>query len=295
MSPTVASERPHACQRVPRARHRLGIALLVGATLLGSAPALAEEFQCRLGGVERRVELHLADSANRVPCEVLYWRNVAQQTEPRVLWHAESDARFCIEKTQELIARLEDGGWRCTVADATRSARGEAEPQPESDDRQTAASPPERSTPPDQDQSNGRDATERQQAVLGQAIARDLERLNQLTASATGRFSMHLAEFGDLDRDGVDDAAVIMTYRTGSDVAYYLLAYLFDGSAFVPAAKTYLGGSAQSIEGSQIASIDDGAIRVRFDVAPSGDGVATGHETAAFVFQDGELTEAPTS
>jgi len=81
----------------------------------------------------------------------------------------------------------------------------------------------------------------------------------------------------------------------GSDVAYYLLAYLFDGSAFVPAAKTYLGGSAQSIEGSQIASIDDGAIRVRFDVAPSGDGVATGHETAAFVFQDGELTEAPTS
>lgn len=281
------------------ARRRLGIGsgLVVGVALVASAPALAEQFQCRLGEGERRVELSFAEGPDRLPCEVLYWRNVTEESEPEVLWRAETNASFCVEKTQDLIARLENGGWRCT-AEGTQAANGQAEPRTRGDDRRTEAAPPERSAEPaapEREQTNGQDATEQRRAVLGEAIARDLDRLNQLTASATGEFSMDMAKLGDLDRDGADDAAVIMTYRAGSDVAYYLLAYLFDGSAFRPAAKTYLGGSAQNLQVSEIETIDDGAIRVRFQETQGGATTAAGREGAAFVLEDGELIEAPTS
>lgn len=279
---------------------RLGIRVgfVVGVMLAASPPVLAEQFQCRLGQAERRIELRFADNGNRLPCEVLYWRDVAVDAEPEVLWRAESEAGFCSERTQELIARLENGGWRCTSPEETQAAAGEtAEPRPPDDDRTTAAAPdPSHAPDPSgQERTDGQDAAERQQEALGQAIRRDLERLNRLTASADGRFSMNVAKLGDLDRDGIDDAAVVMTYRTGSDAAYYLLAYLSDGSTFRPAAKTYLGGSAQNLEVSEIETIDDGAIRVRFQAAGPGGPAPERRERAAFVLEDGKLVEASTS
>lgn len=279
---------------VGRRRHGIGFGLVLGTLVAAGPPALAEQFQCMHGDVERRVELNFAETANRLPCKVLYWRNVAEDAEPRVLWRAEADATFCIDKTKDLIARLEDGGWRCTVADEAQTARREAEPRAREDDQGRQAREPEAPSAPvqaEQEQTNGQHSDERQREALRQSIERDLERLNELTASSTGRFSMDVARFGDLDRDGVEDAAVVMTYRAGSDVAHYLVAYLFDGSAFRPAAKAYLGGSAQDLQVSEIEPIDDGAIRVRFAVSQPGDG----RERAAFVLENGELIEAPTS
>ena len=90
------------------------LSLIAVATLAGHAQS--EEFQCRRGDLVRRIELRFADDADRLPCQVVYWKDQESPGEPRVPWKADRDLEFCVAKAREMVDGLQSGGWTCDGA-----------------------------------------------------------------------------------------------------------------------------------------------------------------------------------
>ncbi len=263
------------------------VALATTAAAVLGGEALAEEYLCRFDETIRRVELRVDDPQERLPCQVVYWKDTEEPDRPRVLWHATTESGFCERKAQELVQELERGGWSCRQTDGGESTEARARP----DD---AAEPPV----PDA-ASNGRteasEATADREAlreVLQEAIARDVARLDELTTR--GGFDAQIAALGDLDGDGNDDAAVIMTYTDGAARSQYLVAYMFRGSTYLPAARVAISDREQGVRGAEVEAIEDGAIRVQWQLEEPGE-AGSGPSRAAFVVQNGKLVEIPTS
>jgi hypothetical protein len=234
--------------------------------------ATDEAFMCRSQDRERRVELQYVESPDRLPCEVVYWRDFTGQSEGRPVWEAQNDFGFCIERTRDLVQRLQDAGWTCRKV---APEDGEVAAIPALAPRGAEAVPsPERTT-------------------LDQALARDLRRLAQLS-SADARFEVAGAELGDLDGDGNDDAAILLNYLSDRPgIAQFLMAYRFDGETFHPAAKTYLGGLGADVLASDIERIDDGTIELLLQMRQQGDQECcpSGRHRRAYVLEDGALVE----
>lgn len=209
-------------------RGRLGFVAVWGAlapVVLGP-PAMGEEFHCRLGDNVRRVELLLTDDQDRLPCQVLYWRSNDQPAEPQILWRADFNLEFCFDKARTMIREMQSAGWRCGLVKQEMQA---IEP----------AAPPPSPEPGDQ--------------ALHEAVGRDLQRLEKLVGNAGGSFDLTQSALGDLDGDAVSDAAVLLDYEAGGVVkGTFLLAYVFRGDRFEPAAKTALGSDQRGVSGVTI-------------------------------------------
>lgn len=265
----------------------LTVATAAAAALAFAVEAWAEEYVCRFDEAIRRVELRVADPQERLPCEVVYWKDTERPGRPEVLWHAQTDAEFCEIKTQELVERLESGGWSCRAADDARAVAADQEDAPdvalEAPDDGGIAAP---AAGPD------RDALE---ALLEEAIARDLARLSELTTQ--GGFDAQIAAFGDLDGDGIEDAAVIMTYTNGAARTQFLVAYVFQGGAYLPVAKAALTDPDEGVQGAEVEAIEGGRIRLKLELLEPGDPECcpSGSSRTAFVVQNGRLVEIPTS
>jgi hypothetical protein len=235
--------------------------------------ATDEAFMCRSQDRERRVELQYVESPNRLPCEVVYWRDFTGPGEGQPVWEAENDFGFCIERTRDLVQRLEDNGWSCRKV------------APEDDEAVAVPALAPR----------GPEAVPSAEwTTLGQALARDLRRLAQLSSAADARFEIAGAELGDLDRDGNDDAAVLLNYLSDRPgIAQFLMAYRFDGDTFHPTAKTYLGGLGADVLASDIERIDDGTIELLLQMRQQGDQECcpSGRHRRAYVLEDGALVE----
>jgi hypothetical protein len=93
----------------------IGTLSLIAVSLL-AGHAQSEEFQCRRGDLVRRIELRFADDADRLPCQVVYWKDQENPGEPRVPWRANSDLEFCIAKAREMVDGLQSSGWACDGA-----------------------------------------------------------------------------------------------------------------------------------------------------------------------------------
>jgi hypothetical protein len=93
------------------------LGLIVVSTLAGQAAS--EESRCQRGDLVRRIELRVADDADRLPCQVVYWKDQESPGEPRVPWRANSDLGFCIAKAREMIDGLQSAGWTCDAAALT--------------------------------------------------------------------------------------------------------------------------------------------------------------------------------
>jgi hypothetical protein len=261
------------------------LGLLVGsgqAWMSGQALAAAveEAFACQNQERERRIELRHAERPDRLPCQVVYWRDGRQPDGGKPIWEAENDYGFCIEQTRALLQRLQDGGWSCrklpldgtTVATIPALApRGEE-----------ALAVPAPSPAP---------ATVSDRERLNEALARDLSRLAELS-SPGARFEMAAAELGDLDGDGDADAAVLLTYLTAQrQPAQFLMVYRFDGNTFRPAAKTYVGRLEAGGAASAIERIDGGTVELWLELPDSADGVRRQRQT--FMLQDDALLRQP--
>jgi hypothetical protein len=85
---------------------------------------LAEDYQCTIGNLQRRIEI-LYEGAGSVPCEVHYYKDKEARGERQVLWRALNEEGYCESKAQEFIAKLEDMGWAC-------EQRSNELPQPDS-------------------------------------------------------------------------------------------------------------------------------------------------------------------
>jgi hypothetical protein len=259
-----------------RMRYRRAILWAVG--LLAAAPSAAraatdEAYLCRNGERERRVELQHAEAADRLPCQVMYWRDATRSDNGQSMWEAAHDFGFCIERTRDLVQRLQDAGWNCQKTDAAHVVMQTIPALAPSGLPTTA----------------GGDRTR-----LGEALARDLQRLAQLTPSGT-RFEIESTELGDLNQDGNADAAVLLNYQTDQPSqpgsTQFLMAYLFDGKTFYPAAKTYVSGADADVLASSIERIQDGAIELLLEVRQQGDleCCPSGRRREAYVLQDGNL------
>lgn len=256
--------------------HRRTICFVLGLVAVAAPDdALAatdEAFTCRRQGVERRIELQYVDGPDRLPCEVVYWRDFAARAEGSPVWEAQNDFGFCIERTRDLVQRLQDSGWSCRKV-APDDDEGAAIP---------ALAP------------HGPEAVPRaERARLDQALARDLRRLAQLSSAADARFEVAGAELGDLDRDGDADAAVLLNYLSDRPgIAQFLMAYRFDGDTFQPAAKTYLGGLGADMLASDIERIAEGTIELLLQMRQQGDQeFPSGRHRRAYVLEDGTLVE----
>lgn len=255
--------------------------LLLAVAPLEARAVTDEAYMCRHGGRERRVELQHADAPDRLPCQVVYWRDASQPDDHQSLWDATHDFGFCIERIRDLVQNLQDGGWNCQKA---TPAQAEMQTIPAlAPSRLPAASDAER-------------------AKLGEALDRDMRRLAQLTPG--GHFEIENVELGDLNHDGKADAAVLLNYQTPQpdkanqpakidqpESAQFLLAYRFDGDTFHPTAKTYVGGPNTDVVASRIERIRDGAIELLLEVRQPGDleCCPSGRRREAYVLQNDTL------
>lgn len=267
-------------------------------TLLATAPTQALDVRCERDRLVRDVKVRFAQNADGLPCEVL-WQSTVGSERRQLVWRSDSRLDFCTDKARALVHRLLDGGWRCESATAAYASRSvlDQTPRREPDAGEAdAALPLDKQSHPD---GRGTPSTGREeegprpdQALLQAAIARDLERLQGLTGSSAGSFEAHAARLGDLDRDGIQDAVALLTYRSpGVPPTLHLLAYRFEGQSFQPVARLALTEAADA----EIGEVADGVIEILVHVAQPGDPACcpSGRRRLSFFLRDHELVRLP--
>ena len=106
-----------------------------------------------------------------------------------------------------------------------------------------------------------------------------------------GRFQADLAAFGDLDRDGLEDAAVLVTYQVDrKEQVQYLVAYLFDGGTFRSVATKNVGGRFLDAVRADLQGIVDGQILVELE-ALDGNADCCARQRTAFALENGQLVQ----
>jgi hypothetical protein len=124
--------------------------------------------------------------------------------------------------------------------------------------------------------------------ILDQIVQQTLRSVQQMYG---GDFQAEDAAFGDLDGDGRDDAAVLVTYQTErKDYVQYLVAYLFDGETFQSTATKNVGGRFLDAVRADVHGIVNRAIVVDLE-APDEAAVCCETRRAEFVLKEGQLVE----
>jgi len=129
-------------------------------------------------------------------------------------------------------------------------------------------------------------------ALLDQVVGQTLRSVQRMYG---GDFRTEDTAFGDLDGDGRDDAAVLITYQTErEDYVQYLVAYLFDGETFQSTATKNVGGRFLDALRADVRGIVDRAIVVDLQALDAGE-VCCETRRAAFVLREGQLVEVEDS
>jgi hypothetical protein len=237
-------------------RHPAPILATLGfvAVLMITATAAGQEFQCRRDELTRRIELQFANDADRLPCEVVYWKDSEAPGQPQRPWRADHQLEFCTAKAREMVELLEAEGWACDeVAAAAEAPARPATPR---------LSEPSSLTPPPRAEGAASRAGQPDDATLQAALARDIRRLEELT-DGSGEFATETATLGDLDQDGVEDAAVLLAHRSASgERTHYLMAYLFDGQTFQPVARLKVEAFYRNFSDVGLQAVEDGAVEL---------------------------------
>jgi hypothetical protein len=256
---------------------RLGFAralILVGALLLADTAAATQtnEYQCRRDGLMRRVQLGGGTEGEAVPCEVVYWKDSERPGVGQILWNATTDAQFCEDKARELVEQLRGWGWQC-------ERLGE--------EAQTAYSPPAPAAAARTSARRRAAVSPVDAAALADVIGHTLDSLRALHG---GTFEAEIADYGDLNGDGFEDAVVVITYRAaGRDQAQYLVAYLFDGEGFRSVASRSISGPPEDGDRGMVEQIVDGAILVKRSVSDASELACCKSRAATFVLREGKL------
>jgi hypothetical protein len=125
--------------------------------------------------------------------------------------------------------------------------------------------------------------------LLDQVLRETLHSVEQLYG---GEFQAEHAAFGDLDGDGVQDAAVLITYQPErNDYVQYLVAYLFKGETFQSVATKNVGGRFLDAMRAALRGIADGRILVELESLRGG-ATCCVTRRIALVLDGGQLVEA---
>lgn len=185
----------------------------------------------------RHIEIEVDDLERGLPCRVI-------DREPpdsgNILWHANFEEGFCRRKAEETRFILQAQGWACRPESADerrdRAARRFAPPfivaawrclegvQPL---QQLTNRPP---LPTARPSAENPAATVWGNELLRAAVRRDLAVIGQ---DKIGDQTAVDAALGDLNSDGIEDAIVILTRKTGGAAPHrMLMAYLQNGEAY---------------------------------------------------------------
>lgn len=268
-----------------------GLSLLAGSVL--AAPAESDEYHCRRGDLVRRIEVQFANDADRLPCQVVYWRDTEGRA--RTPWHAENQVEFCTRKAREMVKRLQGSGWTCDAAETSFEDAAELDAATPSKGSSRAPTTTD-ATAPGGEPDDG--TQEPGHAILQAALARDVRRLDELTGTSSWDFRPEMVTLGDLDGDGLEDAAVLLSHRDDNGgSSHHLLAYLFDGTTFRPVARISVEAYYQNFTDVVIEEIADGGIALLLRVPRAGDPACcpSGRRQATFELRDGALVLAAES
>jgi hypothetical protein len=279
----------------------LSVLALAGSSMITGQIA-AQDVRCQRQQLERQVEVHVARDGDGLPCRVI-WQNTAGSDWKKLVWRSASELDFCTQKARDLVHQLIEGGWTCDAqvdASQDRSTPAVTVRLEPSDGQADAALrlPPE---PAPTEQSaplagRAQQAVARpDRAVLQAAVARDLERLNQLAAPAGAGFKADMARLGDLNGDGVVDAVALLTHRPdAAPPSHHLLAYFFDGRTFQPVARLALTETHAQFTEAELQDVADGVIELVLHVPRPGDPACcpSGRRRASFVLRDQQLVDA---
>jgi hypothetical protein len=266
--------------------------------LATAGPTQALDIRCQQGPLVRDVEVRFAQDADGLPCEVIWRGRVGSDPRPLV-WRSDSRLDFCTDKARALAHQLMDDGWECASDMAVYARRSVPSPtarlepnEPEADAALPLGAAPDpdvrRALPAGREQAGPRP----DQALLEAAVARDLERLDELSGSSPGSFEAQMSRLGDLDGDGIADAVALLTYRPESaPPSLHLLAYLFDGETFRPVARLPLTETSSA----EIHDVVDGVIEVLVHPAQAGDPACcrSGLRHLRLVLRDHKLVRLP--
>ena len=280
----------------PALTRALLIALTIGAPSASALADVAEQYDCRRDDTVRRIEVQVSDRPSRLPCEVVYLKGGSAS----VLWEAENELDFCMARARELSARLEEAGWACTLHGEGSATEDTTPEPPRREDSTPEDAAPRNPAPEPQPSGFGRQiepsAGRAERAVLEDALDRDLDRLSTLTPS--GDFRIESVSLGDIDRNGLEDAAVLMTYGRGeSSRNPFLVAYLYDGETFRATAQVRVGQDVAELESAELQGIELGGIDVLLNYRERGDPECcpSGRRVLNFVLRDGALVAKPGS
>jgi hypothetical protein len=121
---------------------------------------------------------------------------------------------------------------------------------------------------------------------LQTVIDANLASLNQ---TVDGDFQAKIGDFGDLDRDGIQDAVVFFNYESSTaDFTQFVAAYLFDGENYRLAATKPVGGTDLAVRQVDVEEIVDGSIQLRLVL---NDAAQSENRRAAMILKDGQLVE----
>jgi hypothetical protein len=278
----------------PALTRALPIVLVIGAPWTSAHAGVAEQYDCRRDETLRRIEVQVSDRPSRLPCEVVYWKGGTSS----VLWEADNQLDFCTARASELASRLEEAGWTCTLQGESPATEPPALEPPRREEPPPENAAPRAPVPETRPSGFSRaiepSVGEPERVVLEAALDRDLDRLSTLTPS--GDFRIEAVSLGDIDRNGLEDAVVLMTYgRDGSSRDPYLVAYLFDGETFRATAQVRVGQSVAELESAELQGIEQGKIGVVLNFRVSGDPgcCPSGRRLLSFVLRDGALVEQP--
>jgi hypothetical protein len=224
------------------------------------------------------------------------WQSTLGADPRELVWRSDSQLDFCTHKARELVHQLIDGGWTCESDMAAYASRSVPDPTaPLEADEADAALPLGAESDPDGQSAPSRteqEAPRPDQARLQAAVARDLERLDELGGSSPSSFEAQMARLGDLDGDGIDDAVALLAHRPqGAPPSLHLLAYRFDGETFRPVARLLLADTSRA----EIGDVVDGVIEVLVHVLQAGDSTCcpSGRRQVRLILRDHELVRLP--
>jgi hypothetical protein len=241
------------------------IAVLGALVAFGPAGAAEREgYHCELGELVRKVEIRSPPGAG-LPCEVVYLKPSEEPGVAHVLWRADNESQYCREQARGLVAGLSSRGWQCVALDPGRPIRA------------PAPSPVEADRAPILDR------------ALDEAVRQDLA---LLADSAGHEIDVEIGSYGDLDGDGIADAAVLFTFDPeGPNHAQYLVVYLGDGETFHPVASRFIGGRYRDVFRGNVRRIENGQITLGLEVLRDGDSYCcpSGSGVARYMLRDGRL------
>lgn len=182
----------------------------------------------------RHIEIEVEDLDRGLPCRVVDRRAPDARD---VLWSAEYEAGFCRQKAEETRHVLQARGWACRPESADERRKPTLRPASPPYivaawrcleglrplQRLIAASPPKPTLRPDEQRSP--------EVLFGNELLRAavVDDLSVIGQNGIGDGTIVDAALGDLDRDGIEDAIVVL--KRGA-AHHMLMAYLQNGEAY---------------------------------------------------------------